>query len=144
MRVTIPGLKKSTGMSDFAPLVNGDYTLEVVTCEIRQPKQPQPRQDWYFKFKVLDGPAQANGKMAKSFVHMIFIKEPEHPDYDPDKTFAIDELKSMIIAGGVAIRGDDVNPEAFVGTKIVATIVQEPDYKDSSKIVNNVKGWKSA
>ena len=143
MRVTIPGLKKSTGMTEFAPLVNGDYTLECVTCEIREPKQPQPRDDWYFKFKVLDGPLQENGKTAKSFTRMIFIKRPEHPEYDPDKTYAVDELKSIIIAAGITIRGDDVNPESFVGTKVVATVIREPNFKDNSKIDNRVVAWKS-
>ena len=143
-RYTVPGLKKSTGMTEFAPLVNGDYLLECVSCEVKEPKTPQPRDDWHFKFKVVDGPAQGNGKPAKSYYHMLFIKRPEHPSYDEEKTFAIDELKSMILAAGVAIKGDDVNPDSFVGTKMVATIVQEPDYQDASKLRNRVKAWKSA
>lgn len=144
MRVSVPGLKKSTGMSEFLPLVPGDYTLEVVSCEVKEPKQPQPRDDWHFKFKILEGPNQANGKPAKSYYHMIFIKRPEHPDYNEEKTFAIDELKSMIIAAGVSIKGDEVNPESFVSTKLVASITQEPDYADNTKIRNRVKAWKSA
>lgn len=143
MRVNVPGLKKSTGISERAPLVAGDYTLECVSCEVREPKNPQPRDDWFFKFKVLDGPMQANGKAAKTFTYWIFIKRPEHPEYDEEKTFSVDKLKSLITAAGVVFKGDDVNPDAFAGTRVVASIIQQPNFKDSSKIENEVTAWKS-
>jgi len=144
MKVSVPGLKKSTGMIEFQPLVPGDYLLQIKSCEVKEPKDPQPRDDWHIKFDVLDGPNQANGKPAKSYYHMIFIKRPEHPNYDPEKTFAVDELKSIIMAAGVAIKGDEVNPDSFVGTKLVATITIEEDYSDKSKMRNRFKAWKSA
>ena len=143
-KYTVPGLKKSTGLSEFKPLVPGEYTLECVSCEVKEPKNPQPRDDWNWKFKVLAGPVQENGKPAKSYSHWVFVKREDHPDFDPEKTFAADEIKSMAVAAGIAVRGDDLNPESFVGTKMRATITLEPDFRDPEKMQNRVRAWKSA
>lgn len=136
-RMTVPGLKASTGISEFLPLVAGDYIFAISKVEVKPPKNPAPMDVWHFSFEVLEGPKQANGKAAKSCKHWITIKQPMHPAYDPEKTYAVDELKSIIVAAGVTIgKNDDINPDSFAGLKIKARVTQVPNYADASKMDN--------
>lgn len=142
-RMTVPGLKKSTGLTEFLPLVDGDYTLEFTKVEVKPPKNPAPMDVWHMSTKVIEGPKQANGKPAKSYKFWITIKQDTHPDYTEEQ-FSVDELKSICVAAGVAIKGDELNPESFVGTRVRVHISQKPNYRDPARIDNVNSGWSAA
>lgn len=139
-KYTVPGWKESTGISERQLLVPGDYHFQCIKAEVREPKNPQPRDDWYFQFAILDGPVQENGKKAKKFTKMFFIKKPEHPDFKPEQ-FSVDQMKSMAMAMGLSFKGEGVTPDAFLNGEFVGRVVRQPNYKDSEKIENEIAAY---
>lgn len=152
-RINVPGLKASSGMKEFAPLADGEYIVKCVKCEVRPPKDPAPLDVWNFEFVIMDGPVQPDGKPAKGRKawHNINVLKSEHPSYkqewdDPKSgqcQMAVDELKSMVVAGGIEIKKDDLNSDSFSGvefaTKMVTTVS-----KNNGKTYHNFRGWASA
>ena len=153
MAYSVPGLKASTGMKAFEPLVDGDYKLHCEKCEVKDPKNPSPTDVWTFTFKVLEGPPQADGKSAKGRRYMEFVNimRPEHPSYktewsDPKSgqtQMGVDQLKSMMMAMGVASKGDQLTTEAFAGTTCKAHITVEIG-KNDGKPRNRGRAWAAA
>lgn len=127
MAYKVPGFKASTGMKSFEPLVDGEYELQVKTLEVKPPKKPSPTDVWTFEFNVLAGPPQADGKAAKGrrYMEFVSIMQEEHPSFPEWGHIGVDQLKSMALALGVTGKGDQLNPEAFVGTQMKAHIVVE-------------------
>jgi len=153
MAYNLPGLKASTGMKTFEPLVDGDYELECVKCEVKDPKNPSPTDVWTFTFNVAGGPAQADGKPAKGKRYMEFVNimRPEHPSFrqewlDPKSgqtQMGVDQLKSMMPAMGVTAKGDNLNPDAFAGTTCRCHITVEIG-KNDGKPRNRGRAWTAA
>lgn len=139
-KVTVPGLKASTGLTEFKPLVPGRYRLKFTKVEVKPPKNPSPSDVYHLSFAVLDGPPQADGKKAKSFKHWITIKQEAHPDYKPEQ-YSIDELKTVITASGVALKGDSFDPDSFAGLEIEADIGVEAERDNPEKMRNKVYNW---
>lgn len=123
----VPGFKSSTGVKPFTLLVDGDYELECVKCEIKPPKNPAPLDVWTFTFNVLAGPPQADGSSAKGrrYMEWVSIFQEEHPSFTDYGHIGVDQLKSMALASGVQGKGDNVNPDSFAGTQMSAHIVQD-------------------
>lgn len=144
--VNVPGIKNSTGLKGFEPYVDGEYELVCQKVEIKEPKNKSPADVWNFTWEILSGPPQKDGKSPKGrkFYNRVTIMHPEHPSMtgkDPADQRGVDELKSMVLACGVELKKDGVNPDAFVGTECRAKIVQKADENDSSKVFNNVSSW---
>ena len=120
----VPGFKASTGIKEFTPLVDGDYELECVKCEVKDPKNPAPLDVWTFTFNVISGPPQTDGKPAKGrrYMEWVSVMQEEHPQFEQYGYIGVDQLKSMALASGVQGKGDAINPEAFAGTKMTAHI----------------------
>lgn len=155
-KVTVPGLKNSQGMKSFELLADGDYLLECSKCEIKAPKSdPEGRTAdvWNFAFNVLEGPPQKDGKLAKNRKHMewVTILKDVHPSYKPswddpesgESQFAVDQLKSMATAMGIAIRGDGIDPASFIGQRCRVHLSQVVDSKDASKMRQRSGNWKA-
>lgn len=142
----VPGLKASTGMKGFPTLPSGDYRLLCTKGEVKAPKNPEPVDVFTFTFDILDGPPMPDGKPTKGqkYTARIRILQEEHPDYEEKASWGVDELKSLILAAGVTFRGEDIDPAAFEGTTVIATIAMTPDKADPAKFWNNVRAWKAA
>lgn len=139
-KVTVPGLKASSGLTEYQPLTMGRYRLRFKNVQVKPPKNPAPLDVWHFEFEVLSGPPQPNGKKPKSWKYWLTIKQENHPEYKPDQ-YAVDELKTMVVAAGVALKGDSLDPESFAGLEIEADIGQEADRNDQEKMRNKVYAW---
>ena len=144
-RINVPGLKKSTGLKSFAPLVDGEYELLIKEWKEKDDKNNAPVDIYGFTFEVLAGPPQADGSGAKGrrFWNDFRIKRPEHPDMtgkDPEDQMGVDELKSFVVAAGIETKGDAVNFDAAMGLQVGAKIVQTKA-KTGDKIFNNVREW---
>jgi len=152
-RVMVPGLKASAGTKSFDPLSPGEYTGVVRKLEIKDPKNMSPTDVWTFELEILSGPPQMDGKTAKGRKawHRVNIFREEHPSYkaewsDPKSgqtQMGVDELKSMVIAFGVEIKGDSLNPDSFIGLEAGFEVVQTTD-KESGKIYSNCKNFHAA
>lgn len=150
----VPGLKASTGMKGFPTLPSGDYRLLCTKGEVKAPKNPEPVDVFTFTFDILDGPPMPDGKPTKGqkYTARIRILQEEHPQYEQDDkgnptgvaAIGVGELKDLTLAAGVTFRGDDIDPTAFEGTTVVATIAMTPDKHDPAKFWNNVRAWKAA
>lgn len=124
-KVTIPGLKASTGQKSFDPLSTGRYKFQIVSVTIGPPKNGAPSDVWKFAMNVISGPEQADGKPAKGrkYWENVTIMQEQHPDYKEDQ-MGVDTLKSMCLAFGVAPKGDSLDPDAFIGLEGSADISQ--------------------
>jgi hypothetical protein len=154
-KVTVPNIGTSKGIqSNFDPLAAGKYVLKCIKCSVNPPKNPSPCDVWGFKFDVLEGPPQENGKPGKGrkYNMWVTIKHPEHPRYKPEwddpesgeTQFSVDQLKSMMIAMGVkAIKGD-VNPDSFAGTICSVELRVQPKYNNPAENENNPVNWAPA
>lgn len=125
-KVTVPGLKASTGMKPFEPLDSGRYKLKCMLTKIEPSKKGTPVDVWKFEFQVIKGPDQADGKSpnGKKYFHNISIFQEIHPDFGK-YTFGVDELKSMCLAFGVVPKGDTLDPDAFLGLEGECDIVKK-------------------
>lgn len=150
----VPGFKASTGMKTFEPLVDGEYDLDCVSCEVKPPKNPSPTDVWTFAFIVKAGPPQADGSPAKGKRYMEFVNvmHPEHPSYkqewnDPKSgqiQMGVDQLKSMALAMGVTTdKNGNLNPESFRETSCKAHITVEIG-KNDGKPRNRGRAWSAA
>lgn len=152
-KVTVPGLKGSTGMKGFQPLVDGDYLLECQSVGINPPKNGAPADVWGFTFKVLEGPPQGDGKVAKglSYKEWVTILQDIHPSYKPEwddpssgkSQFSVDQLKSMCIAMGVAPKGDTLDPAAFNGQKCRVHLSIQKDKDNPDTLRQRSSNWRS-
>lgn len=144
--VNVPGIKNSTGLKGFEPYVDGEYELHCTDVEIRAPKNNSPADVWHFTWEILSGPPQKDGKSpaGRKFFNRVTIMKEEHPSMvgkDVADQRGVDELKSIVLACGVELKKDGVNPESFIGTDCRAKIVQKVDENDATKIFNNVTSW---
>lgn len=141
----VPGFKASSGVKSFEPLVDGDYELECVKCEVKDPNNPAPLDVWTFTFNVLSGPPQTDGSPAKGrrYMEWVSIMQEEHPQFREYGHIGVDQLKSIALASGVTGKGDGVNPDAFAGTKISAHIKLEVP-KKGGKPRNSIASCEAA
>ena len=145
-RINIPGLKKSTGIPSFDPLVDGDYELKVLEWKEKEDKNHEPVDIFAFTFEVMSGPPQADGKSPKGrrYWNDFRIMRPEHPRMtgkEPEDQFDVGKLKSFIVAANIEMKGDAVNFDTAVGATVGAKITQTKSKTDETKIFNNVKSW---
>lgn len=145
-KVTVSGLKGSTGMKGFEPLDSGRYRLRVVKVSIGAPKNNSPSDVWKFEMQVIDGPEQKDGSdvTKKKYFENCVIMQEAHPSFEQWGHIGVDQLKSMCLAFGVAPRGDEIDPDAFVGQEAEADIVQKLETDASTgqdRKRNNVNKW---
>ena len=154
-KVVVPGIGASKGVqNNFEPLAEGKYVLKCTKCTVNPPKNPSPCDVWGFKFDVLEGPPQENGKPAKTrkYNMWVTIKHPEHPKYKAewdvadsgDTQYSVDQLKSMMLAMGVKSTKGEVNPESFQGTTCGVTLKVQPKYNNPAENENNPVNWVAA
>lgn len=133
-KVTVPGLKNSTGMKPFEPLDSGRYSFKCMVCKIEPAKTGAPTDVWKFEFQVTKGPEQSSDNRSpkgKKFFSNCNIMRPEHPDFEK-YTFGVDELKSMCLAFGVTPKGDVLDPDAFLGLEGEADVIKKLEKNEST------------
>ena len=132
-KVSVPGLKASTGMKPFEPVSSGRYKLRCISCKIEPPANAAPSDVWKFQFEILDGPEQSDGKSPKGrkYFDNCTIMHPEHPSFREDQ-MGVDQLKSICLAFGVAPKGDSLDPDSFLGLEGEADIVKRLEKNEST------------
>lgn len=133
-KVTVPGLKASTGMKSFEPISSGRYKLKCIATKIEPPANAAPSDVWKFQFEITDGPEQPDGKSPKGrkYFDNVTIMHPEHPSYREDQ-MGVDTLKSMCLAFGVVPgKGDTLDPDAFLGLEAEADIIKKLEKNEST------------
>ena len=133
-KVTIPGLKNSTGMKPYEPLDSGRYGLKILGLKIEPAKSGAPTDVWKFEMLVTKGPNQTSDgrpSKGKKYFSYVNILRPEHPDFEKYK-FGVDEIKSMCLAFGVVPKGDVVEPDAFIGLEGEADIVKKLEHNEQT------------
>lgn len=142
-KITVPGLKSSTGMKSFEPLSSGRYTLKVLELKV-EPSKRSPCDVWKFTFEVEKGPEQDDGRNPKGrkLYHNVSILQPNHPSFET-VTMGVDELKSMVVAFGVVFKGDDLDPDKFLGLSSEAdvTVRLEKNQDDEEVKRNRIARW---
>ncbi len=151
-KVTIPGLKESTGMKGLELLDPGRYVLlcKKVTTE---ESSKSPGTNWKFQFDIAEGigdaATQKSGRESSTmiFFENVFVMGELHPEYEKWGHIGVDQLKSMATAMKVPLKGNDIDPESFVGKRCIADIRQKADKKMkaedgvSPRINNEVVSW---
>ena len=147
-KVTVPGLKNSTGMKTFEPLVGGRYRLKVTEVSVNPPKNQSPSDVYKFTMQVMKGPDQSDGKNPKGlrYFHNLTIMQEAHPSFEKYGFIGVDELKSMCLAFGVAPKGDSIDIDAFLGLESDADITQKLEENQNGEDVkrNHVTKWLEA
>jgi len=151
-KVTVPGIKTSTGMKSYQPLVDGEYLLQCNDVTINPPKNGAPADVWNFVFTVLEGPPQGAGKISKglSYREWVTILQDIHPSYksewdDPvsgKSQYSVDQLKSMCLAMGVAPKGDTLDPAAFKTQKCRVHLSIQKDKDNPEKLNQRSNNWR--
>jgi hypothetical protein len=148
--VKVPGLDKSKGMSggDFVPYVEGEYGMECVSVKIEDKESDKGTgQSWEFKFTILEGPDQADGKAAdgRKFTRFIYLMNDDHQSFEEWGHIGVDELESLRIACGVDKKGSSIDPQAFVGEKCRAVLRVKEETKGpyAGKKRNEVREWRA-
>ena len=154
MKYFVPGFSVSKGLKKYAKLSSGTYVLECTDCNVGEPKNLAPVDVWNFKFKILEGAPDAEGKSSvnRNVFHSLNILRPEHPKYkaewdDPKSgatQFGVDELKSIALAMGVtANKKGEIEDEAFVGLKVKARLYYELARDGSGREFARLTDWES-
>lgn len=147
-RVTIRGLKESTGVKGFEPLDPGKYVLKCIKVESEESRK-SPGENWKFSFQVIEGigntAVQKSGKEANGLPYRenVFIMGEAHPKYEAWGHLGVDQLKSMVIAAGIKLQGDEIDPQSFVGKTCIVDMRQreEKDQEGRPVIRNDVREW---
>ena len=144
-KVTISGLKDSTGSKPFEPLMGGRYKLKCTAVKVEESSK-SPCDIFKFEFVVEKGPDKSDGSPSKGnrFFENVAIMRLEHPSFAKYGNIGVDSLKSMCLCFGVAPKGDSIDYEAFIGLSGEADIIRklEKNQETDEEIVRNrVNKW---
>lgn len=150
-KVTVPGLKESKGIQEFALLDPGKYSVEVLKVDEEESKR-SPGMNYKFRMKVLEGigdaAVQKSGSKAAGmgYFENLFLMGEMHPQYEEYGHIGVDQLKSMVIAFKVPLKGDDLDFQAFIGKTCIIDVRQEQDKKSKNddgtpRVFNRVAKW---
>lgn len=131
-KVSVPGLKAADGKMGFDLLAPGDYLMKMHAPKVKE-SEKSPGMNYNFGFDVLDGPEQASGKSAagRKYFENIWVMAEEHPDFDPAKvSIGANTMKALMVAAGVRVSGDELNPDAFEGLEVGVTLRIVNEKKD--------------
>lgn len=150
-KVTVPGLKDSKGIAEFPLLDPGKYVVEIQKVDEEESKK-SPGTNYKFRMKILEGigdaAVQKSGTKSSglSYFENLFLMSELHPSFEEHGHIGVDQLKSMVIATKVPLKGDDLDFQSFVGKTCVIDVRQKPDNKfqnadGSPRTFNEVAKW---
>ena len=141
MTVKVPGFKGSKGMTGFL-IPAGRYLFEINSVTLEEKKNDKGSgTSWNFKLGIKDGPEE---NKSPAYTHRVYIMNDDHESFEQHGHIGVDELKSMAMAAGVIddIKGESIDPEVFVGAKLVG-VVSVGKRKDTQEEQNNVRKWEA-
>lgn len=122
----IPGIGKSKGMqSGFTLFPAGKYLFEIVKHEEKESTKGTSTIHT-FRLRCAEAFADAGADMVdKLYFHRMIEMHQDHSSYEEYSYIFVDELKSLIDATGLVVKGDLVNFDEFEGKTFVATVAQK-------------------
>lgn len=122
----IPGLSKSKGMQAMGITLfpAGKYVFQVVKHTEKESAKGTGI-NHNFQFKCLEALDSAHSDMEnKRYFHRMFEMLEDHTSYEQYSYIFVDELKSMVDACGIQVKGDAFAFENLDDAEFIATVIQ--------------------
>jgi hypothetical protein len=145
---TVPGLGKSKGMQNDIPVYpDGKYAFEILKWDEKESKNGTSTIHT-FRMRCIDTFDDKGGNrdmIDKSYFHRMIEMHDDHPSYEQWGYIFVDELKSLIDAAGIVVKGDAVDLAALEGKTVVGTlrVKEEQDEEGKPRNANVIRKWEA-